>query len=252
MAYEEFQQQLQQARSQGASPREALEQLLPQVPLMRALELLRQTFALTLVDLALIYLGLQPQATLSELAVTLYEASQGSVAALELAATLTNPAVQHALSVPVNRDTLTDALNSCGYPNEDVVHAIQCLTPISIRVNADQSWQDTGIVLQEREVAHLQCGREVWKYNSQRPFCDASGCRMLVAKEGYTLPGDYEGAMVARVGDTVFPVHMGTDTPFQATGSLQLCINDDLDGQYGLGLKDNVGYITVNITVQER
>lgn len=252
MAYEKFQQQLQQARSQGVLPQEALKQLLPQVPLVRALGLLRQTFALTLVDLALIYLRLQPQATLSDLAITLYEASQGSIAALELAATLTNPTVQQALGVPVNRDTLANALINCGYSNEDVVHAIQCLYPVSIRVNADQSWQDTGIVLQEREVAHLQCGREVWRYNSQRSLCDASGCRSLVAKEGYTLPGDYEGAMVARVGDTVFPVHMGADTPIQATGPLQLCINDDLDGRYGRGLQDNTGYITVNITVQER
>lgn len=71
----------------------------------------------------------------------------------------------------------------------------------------------------------------------------------MIAKPGYTLPGANEGALVGRVGSYGTPFllgDMGAVPPGQS-GELQLCINDDLEGRYGIGLADNQGALTVQV-----
>ena len=63
------------------------------------------------------------------------------------------------------------------------------------------------------------------------------------------MPGQNEGALIGKVNGTVFFIGMGATVPANLQGELQLCINDDLNGIYGAGFADNIGYITVKITV---
>ena len=58
------------------------------------------------------------------------------------------------------------------------------------------------------------------------------------------------GALVGRVGDQVFLVGIGpTVVPNNLSGELELCINDDLNRIYGAGLTDNIGSVSVQITI---
>lgn len=71
----------------------------------------------------------------------------------------------------------------------------------------------------------------------------------VVAPAGYPLANQKEGALIGRIGSNPpFMIGSGTKLPPNQTGQLQLCINDDLDGQFGAGLTDNEGHITVSIT----
>lgn len=45
----------------------------------------------------------------------------------------------------------------------------------------------------------------------------------------------------AGTGGNITLIGNGAATPSYQTGHLQLCINDDLEGEYGLGLTDNEG-----------
>jgi hypothetical protein len=69
------------------------------------------------------------------------------------------------------------------------------------------------------------------------------------AKSGYTMPNENEGALIGKIGQTVFLIGMGATTPAGLSGNLELCINDDLTGEYGAGLADNIGSIVMQITV---
>jgi hypothetical protein len=69
------------------------------------------------------------------------------------------------------------------------------------------------------------------------------------AKPGYTMPNENEGALIGKVGDIVFLIGLGATTPLGFAGKLELCINDDLTGEYGAGLSDNSGSVNVQITV---
>ena len=78
---------------------------------------------------------------------------------------------------------------------------------------------------------------------------DGNGSPGLIAKAGYTLPGANEGALIGRVGSGGTPFLVGdlAAVPPGQTGELQLCINDDLEGRYGIGLGDNQGALTVQV-----
>ena len=62
-------------------------------------------------------------------------------------------------------------------------------------------------------------------------------------------PGANEGALIGRVGSGGTPFLVGdlAEVPPGETGELQLCINDDLEGRYGIGLGDNQGALTVQV-----
>jgi hypothetical protein len=63
------------------------------------------------------------------------------------------------------------------------------------------------------------------------------------------LPGAAEGALIGRVGNGGKPFLVGdlAQVPGDQQGELQLCINDDLTGQHGSGLKDNTGALTIRV-----
>jgi hypothetical protein len=128
-------------------------------------------------------------------------------------------------------------------------------------VQANQSWQNTGIVISKEHSTTVTYVSGKWTANpniNNGNLYDANGNpTFIAAKPGYALSGANEGALIGYVG--THPVGDGTDTPLfiigngpcvvptTANGTLWLCINDDLDGVYGAGLKDNIGSITVQI-----
>jgi len=134
-------------------------------------------------------------------------------------------------------------------------YAMPALFNVSpVTTQADIAWQNTGVVLSAQNRANIQYASGLWTANPQDnggQLYNANGNRTFIpAKPGYTMPGQNEGALIGKVGNTIFLVGMGVTVPAGLAGEIQLCINDDLNGEYGAGLRDNIGSIAVNITVQ--
>ncbi|KAE9646560.1 GMC family oxidoreductase [Pseudomonas sp. PB103] len=124
------------------------------------------------------------------------------------------------------------------------------LKTATVQVQANQPWQGTGVQINgpsPRLVRYLS-GR--WLASPVGGMVDGNGSAGLIAKPGYTLPGANEGALIGRIGSTGAPFLIGDLAPIPPgqQGELQLCINDDLQGRYGVGLADNQGALTVQVT----
>ena len=74
---------------------------------------------------------------------------------------------------------------------------------------------------------------------------------VIANKPGYLCLGAPEGSLVGRIGQNVFPLGSDSKTPEGMEGELELCINDDIDGRYGAGLKDNTGIIEFELTLMQ-
>lgn len=120
--------------------------------------------------------------------------------------------------------------------------------------NPAYPWYDTGININADTVATISYVSGLWTANpndNNGQLYNAAGNPTYInAKPGYTMPNTNEGALIGRIGQTVFLIGMGVTTPEGLTGELELCINDDLTGEYGAGLTDNIGSITMQITVE--
>lgn len=122
----------------------------------------------------------------------------------------------------------------------------------SVTVQAKSKWPDSGISIEkgDRVIVRYTGGR--WTANPETGFVDANGNSEFIAKPGYTLPGANEGALCARVGESGKVVLIGDEgqVPSDSSGKLYLCINDDLNGEYGPGFSDNEGAVTVTIDIK--
>jgi len=133
-------------------------------------------------------------------------------------------------------------------------YALPALLVVSpVKVQADIAWQNTGVQLSASETATITYQSGLWTANpndNNGQLYDANGNPTFIeAKPGYTMPGKNEGALIGRIGDTVFFVGNEAVTPSGLSGEIQLCINDDLTGEYGAGLTDNIEGIAVQIQV---
>lgn len=130
--------------------------------------------------------------------------------------------------------------------------ALFMVTPITVQ--ADIAWQNTGVVISQSNTVKVNYTSGLWTANPQdnngQLYNAYGNPRFISAKSGYTMPGQNEGALIGKVGNTVFLIGMGTTIPANLSGEIQLCINDDLNGEYGAGLTDNLGFIEVSINVQ--
>ena len=140
----------------------------------------------------------------------------------------------------------------------DTAVAATPLSPVTqtFTVQANQAWQQTGVVVPPGiEVVIVRQGG-LWtadpQTNGGQPY-DANGCTSVIVpanQTSYPITGANMGALVGRI-DSGAPFVVG-DGPFAIMlapgGALELCINDDLTGQFGAGLSDNSGAITVSIT----
>lgn len=166
-----------------------------------------------------------------------------TVSAVDLGSFLNNTEIRRAITINI--------FSEAKFSQQDAEHTANCLFPFHSKIYAEKAWQDVGLVLQSCETAEISVGSEQWCFNPREGQCSAQG-KNLIAKPYYTMPGQREGALIGRVGDQVFLVGAGAHTPNNTTGSLQFCINDDLEQKYGAGLLDNSGYISVTITVREK
>ncbi|MGC5703900.1 GMC family oxidoreductase [Pseudomonas sp. NFXW11] len=122
------------------------------------------------------------------------------------------------------------------------------LRAATVKVQANKPWQGTGVQLNG-------ISPRLVRYVSGRWSASPAGCMVdgrnprYVAKAGYIVPGASEGALIGRVGDTGEPFLIGdlAEIPGGRQGELQLCINADLEGRYGVGLQGNQGELTVRV-----
>lgn len=124
--------------------------------------------------------------------------------------------------------------------------------PPLVSILANKKWQTTGVKLEAGTQAHISYVGGLWTANPNDNgggLYNANGNPTYInATEGCTMPNKNEGVLIGKVGDTIFFVGMGATTPPGATGTLALCINDDLNGQYGEGFSDNEGFLNVQIS----
>ena len=139
-------------------------------------------------------------------------------------------------------------------PPSDFTIAAKPALNTAANPNPSYPWYDTGIAMNADTVATITYVSGSWTANphdnNEQLYNAAGNPTYINAKPGYTMPNQNEGALIGRIGQTVFLVGMGITTPAGLVGELELCINDDLNGEYGAGLSDNKGSITVQITVE--
>lgn len=147
-----------------------------------------------------------------------------------------------------DRGTMASALTSCGFDPINVQGAVNILYPMTVAINSSLSWQDTGVTVIGTQNTAIACSGK-WTANPMWGECGPDGASGYIAKPGYTMPGQHEGAMIGRIGSNApFLVGAKASAPAGQSGVMSLCINDDLDGLYGAGLTDNQGTITAVIT----
>ncbi|SEI22202.1 GMC family oxidoreductase [Pseudomonas asplenii] len=119
----------------------------------------------------------------------------------------------------------------------------------TVQVQANQAWQSTGVQVNGQSWQLAVCTGGQWTANPDSGMVSAAGHPGLIAKPGYTLSGQPEGALIGRIGNSGVPFLVGNQAqlPRGQQGELQLCINDDLDGRYGAGLSDNQGSLSVEV-----
>lgn len=166
----------------------------------------------------------------------------------------TNTALYITVSVGANAKIGQQGVRvtNVGQTTQAAMPALFLVAPVTVQANI--AWQNTGIVLSAGNKATITYASGLWTANPEnnggKLYNAAGNPTYIKAKPGYALPGQNEGALVGRVGSTVFLVGMGATVPAGLTGQLQLCINDDLYGEYGAGLTDNIGAIVVTIDVK--
>lgn len=119
----------------------------------------------------------------------------------------------------------------------------------TVQVQANQAWQGTGVQVNGQSWQLAVCTGGQWTANPDTGMVSAAGNPRFIAKPGYTLPGQPEGALIGRIGNSGVPFLVGNQAqlPRGQQGELQLCINDDLDGHFGAGLSDNLGSLSVEV-----
>jgi len=122
----------------------------------------------------------------------------------------------------------------------------------TVTIQSTQRWQITGVSITGTQATSITCSGQ-WTTNPAKGWFGPEGSAAYTAPPGYTLPHAAEGALIGRV-DTNAPFVVGNSAvvPEGQTGVLSLCINDDLDSLYGMGLGDNAGFVIAVITTTDR
>lgn len=213
------------------------------------LEILQKINDLSILECAKIVKAQSPKITAKELSEILYNYSKKNninISALDMGGVLLDKDIFPETKV----DDLKAILLDCGYKKEDVELALRYLYPIYIKVKATEKWYDTGIKLGKNEMAIIKYISGTWTANLANGMCKADGDFRHKAKIGYTMPGENEGALIAKLEDekNVFLVGLKKEI-VGVNKNLYLCINDDLDKRYGAGLDDNKGELNLEIKI---
>jgi hypothetical protein len=123
------------------------------------------------------------------------------------------------------------------------------LRAVTMQVQSNKAWQGTGVQLNALVPRLVRYVSGQWRASLEGGWVDGNGGSRHITYSSYTLPGAAEGALIGRVGDSGTPFLVGdlAQLPVDQHGELQLCINDDLTGQHGAGLTDNVGALTIRV-----
>lgn len=166
----------------------------------------------------------------------------------------TNTALYITVSVGANATAGQKGVyvTNVGQSLNSAMPALFLVTPVTVQ--ADIAWQNTGVVISESNTVNINYVSGLWTANPQdnggQLYNAYGNPSFIAAKSGYTMPGQNEGALIGKVGNTIFLIGMGATLPQNLSGEIQLCINDDLNGEYGAGLTDNLGAIVVSIDVK--
>ncbi|WP_202182990.1 hypothetical protein [Chitinophaga solisilvae] len=142
-------------------------------------------------------------------------------------------------------------VTNVGQPRSVAMPALLSVTPVTVQSTI--AWQNTGVVLNAGNRATIKYTTGLWTANPAdnggKLYNAAGNPSFFAAPPGYPMAGQNIGALVGRVGNTIFMVGLEATVPPNLSGELQLCINDDLNKQYGAGLTDNIGAVSVTIDV---
>ncbi|MCU7646536.1 hypothetical protein [Pseudomonas piscis] len=180
--------------------------------------------------------------TAAALAIILHE-TYPNLTALEIGGIILAPNVLPGTPAP----EMASALAGAGFDANSTNDAVNVLYPITLTVQANQAWQASGLNVTGRQVT-LISAQGSWTANPANGMVGPAGDSRFIAPARYTLPGAPEAALIGKIGSNApFLVGAYVQAPPGQSGPLQLCINDDLDGVYGAGLRDNVGTLQVNL-----
>lgn len=144
--------------------------------------------------------------------------------------------------------TMYAALVGAGFAAVDANGAVNILFPVTVTIQSTRPWQATGMTVTGTQTTAIACSGS-WTSNPAIGLCGPNGDSAWIAPTQYTLEGAPEGAMIGQVGiNPPFLVGASGIAPAGQSGMLSLCINDDLEGVYGAGLKDNVGTMRVVVS----
>lgn len=122
-----------------------------------------------------------------------------------------------------------------------------------VQVDSTQPWQDTGFTVQSGSPITISYKSGQWTADpdtNNGNLYDANGCPgVIINQSGYPVQNVNMGALIGQVGSNA-PFLIGNGpvtTPAGQSGPLKLCINDDLNAQYGAGLADNIGSLQVRL-----
>ncbi len=118
-----------------------------------------------------------------------------------------------------------------------------------VSVDSKQKWQDTGVLVSQGQTCWIIYESGLWTANPSTGMVNARGNEDIIAKKDYTCQYANEGALIAKINDTTYLSGLISNAPDGAIGNVELCINDDLNGEYGAGFSDNEGSITVGIII---
>lgn len=142
-------------------------------------------------------------------------------------------------------------ITNAGQQPSVAMPAMLIVAPTTVQANI--KWQNTGVFVKPGTPVNVAYQSGLWtanpNINDGQLYNAAGNPRFIAAKSGYTMPGQNEGSLIGQIGGSVFFIGMGATVPANLQGELQLCINDDLNAIYGVGFADNIGSISVKITI---
>lgn len=113
-------------------------------------------------------------------------------------------------------------------------------TGTGLVVSGRQAWTPTGITVRRGEVLTFNTTGEIQLSGDTNDVAGAAGAKSQRYATNSPLPRNFAGALIGRVGNTVFPIGSQTSVTMPASGQLFLGINDD-------GFEDNIGEFRVEI-----
>jgi hypothetical protein len=126
---------------------------------------------------------------------------------------------------------------------------------VQAKTTPANAWQKTGLMVPPGIEVTIAYTSGLWTADpssNNRQLYDANGCPGSIIPAnltGYPAPGAPQGVLVGRIaGGAPFVIGNGPYAILTTPGGeLELCINDDINAEYGAGLVDNIGSVTVQI-----